>query len=292
MRKIAVPCLLALLAACGLTNHTETAGDPRVEVMSFNIRYGTADDGPDAWPRRETLVYDLIRTQDADFIGLQEALRFQIDGIREAVPGYAEIGAGRRDGREAGEYSAILYKADRWHPAEHGTFWLSDTPAVPGSTSWGNAIPRIVTWGRFVATQTGRTLWVFNTHFDHESQPSRMRSATLLASRIASRGSDAPVVVTGDFNAGEDNPAIRYLTIGEGGAPVTLVDAFRVLHPDALPAGTFNGFEGRRDGPKLDYVLVEPGIPVHRAGILRDDHGGRYPSDHFPVYAEISLPAR
>jgi endonuclease/exonuclease/phosphatase family metal-dependent hydrolase len=108
MRNLVAVFLLALLTACTLTANPDASGDARIEVLSFNIRYGTADDGPNAWPRREALVYDVIRTQDADFLGLQEALRFQIDGIREAVPGYAEIGAGREDGREAGEYSAIL----------------------------------------------------------------------------------------------------------------------------------------------------------------------------------------
>jgi endonuclease/exonuclease/phosphatase family metal-dependent hydrolase len=284
--------LSLLLAACA---GTDTAVDPisgglTVHVTSFNIRYGTADDGGDAWPHRKELVYGVIRGQDSDFVGLQEALRFQIDAIRESVPDYDAVGVGRDDGKEAGEYSAILYKSDRWRAEDSGTLWLSDTPDVPGSMTWGNEITRIATWARFVEIETGRAVWLFNTHFDHVSQPSREKSAELLASRIAQRGSDDPVIVTGDFNAGEANPAILYLKNATKRSPVTLVDTFRVAHPDEQPVGTGGGFEGLRDGPKIDYVFAEPDAKVRKAGIIRDHRNGRYPSDHFPVYAEITLP--
>lgn len=262
-----------------------------VSVLSFNIRYGTADDGENSWPRRKELVFDVIRDRNSDFVGLQEALRFQIDAIREAVPGYGEVGVGRDDGKEAGEYSAILYRQDRWKVDESGTFWLSDTPNVPGSASWGNGITRIVTFARFVEASTDRAIWVFNTHFDHQSQPSREKSAELLARRIAERDPAEPVIVTGDFNAGEDNPAVQYLTGPATGSPVRLVDTFRAVHPDADNVGTFNGFAGTSDGPKIDYVLVEPGTRVLQADIIRDEDKDRYPSDHFPVSAEIQFPA-
>jgi len=292
MKLFTTVVLVVLLVACGVSG---AAGDSRsgelsVSVLSFNIRYGTAADGVNAWPQREGMVYDVIRRQESDFVGLQEALRFQIDAIQEAVPGYREIGVGRDDGKEAGEYAAILYLSDRWSAADSGTLWLSDTPNVPGSMTWGNEITRIVTWARFVEKESGRAVWVFNTHFDHISQPSRVKSAELLASRIAKRAPRDPVIVTGDFNAGENNPAILYLKNTGNRTPVELVDTFREMHPDADAVGTGGGFEGRRDGPKIDYIFVEPGTRVREAGILRDNRDGRYPSDHFPVYAEIALP--
>jgi endonuclease/exonuclease/phosphatase family metal-dependent hydrolase len=280
-----------LLAACGTQDvpfHSST-DEATVDVLSFNIRYGTADDGPNSWPHRERLVRDVFRRQDRDFIGLQEALRFQIDAIRRSLPEYDEVGAGRDDGKEAGEYAAILYRWDRWYPTDSGTRWLSGTPEVPGSKTWGNEITRIVTWARLVEKATGRAVWLFNTHFDHVSQPSRERSAEMLASLIANRRTEDPVIVTGDFNAGEDNPAIRYLKNADNLSPVTLVDTFRVLHPETQMVGTGGGFEGRRDGPKIDYVLVEPDARVLEAAIVRDNRAGRYPSDHFPVHAKVVL---
>ncbi|GAB6164325.1 endonuclease/exonuclease/phosphatase family protein [Thermostilla marina] len=265
----------------------------RVRVLTFNIRYGTAPDGPNQWSNRKDLVVDLIERGNYDFVGLQEALRFQIDVIRRALPHFQEIGVGRDDGKQAGEYSAILYDGRRWRVVDQGTFWLSDQPNTPGSKTWGNRIPRIVTWGRFADTKSGRELYVFNTHFDHQSQPSREKSAALLAERLARLDPVRPVVVTGDFNAAEDNPAIRLLKGEAGASPVKLVDTFRVLHPEATEVGTFHGFAGGTAGGKIDYVFVDARskAKVVSAEILHDSQDGRYPSDHYPVMAEIEWPA-
>ncbi len=265
------------------------AGDEPIRVLSFNIRYGTARDGRNAWPLRRELVFDVLRRERWDFVGLQEALRFQLDEIHRAVDGFGEIGVGRDDGKQRGEYSAILYRQDRWFAQHSGTFWLSETPDVPGSKSWGNGIPRIVTWGRFVERKTRRAVWVFNTHFDHQSQPSREKSARALAASIARKTEGEPVIVTGDFNAGEDNPAMRYLLSPDSGSPVHLRDTFRVLHPKATDVGTFHGFTGRTQGDKIDYVLVDRHFEVLAADIIRFARDGRYPSDHFPVMATVRL---
>jgi endonuclease/exonuclease/phosphatase family metal-dependent hydrolase len=273
------------------------AGDSRqagtqTTVMSYNIRYGTANDGDDRWERRRPLLLDVIRTADADLIGVQEALASQIDEVLDAIPVYAVVGIGRDDGRRRGEYAGILFRASRFRVAESGTFWLSDTPDEIASTTGGNTVTRICTWARFI-DRDGRAFWHYNVHLDHESQPSRERSTALLEERIASRPAsirDEPVIVTGDFNAGEDNPAIRSLLEGADGAPGRFVDTFRVLHPDAAPVGTFTAFRPDRiDGPKIDYILVEPGTEVLSAGIIRTSRDGRFPSDHFPVVATIRL---
>lgn len=272
-----------------------SAGEP-LTVMSFNIRYGTADDGENRWTARREQLFELLRDQDADLVGLQEALGFQIQEIVEAMPGYAAVGVGRDDGRAAGEHAAILFRRARLRVAEAGTFWLSDTPELPGSRSWGNHITRICTWARFV-DRGGDAFWVYNLHLDHESQPSRERSAQLLAQRMRGRPyGDEPVVVTGDFNVGEDNAALRQL-LGEsaGGTPraaAPFVDTFRVVHPAERDVGTFTGFAfGRTSGPKIDYVLVQPDAEVLAAAILRSSRDRRYPSDHFPVTARVRLRA-
>jgi endonuclease/exonuclease/phosphatase family metal-dependent hydrolase len=268
-----------------------------MSVMTYNIRYGTAKDGENAWNLRREMLFDVIRREDADLVGLQEALDFQIQEIVGAAPGYAVVGVGRDNGLRAGEYSAILYKKDRFHVAEAGTFWFSDTPSVPGSRSWGNTITRICTWARFV-DRDGRGFWLFNVHLDHQSQPSRERSTELLRDRIAARASpNEPVVVTGDFNVGENNPAIHTL-VGRPrteppGGPAPFVDTFRILHPDEPAVGTFNGFKvGTIGSDKIDYVLVQPGTEVIRAEIIRTSRGDRYPSDHFPVVARVRLVER
>src|SRR5688572_22951926 len=277
------------LIPCSVMLASQPAPREPVTVMSFNIRYGTAKDGENAWPARRTMLFDVVREQDADLIGLQEALDEQITEIVTAIPGYAVVGVGRDDGGKAGEFSAILFRKDRFRVADAGTFWFSDTPAVPASKSWGNNITRICTWARFV-DRDGRGFWHFNVHLDHQSQPSRERSTVLLRDRIAARSTKTePVVVTGDFNVGEANPATLTMTGVSAGTP-GFVDTFRVLHRDQREAGTFNGFKfGTTGGDKIDYVFVQPGSEVLRADILRDSRDNRYPSDHFPVVARVRL---
>jgi endonuclease/exonuclease/phosphatase family metal-dependent hydrolase len=283
---------LSLLAWVVTTTsaHAQSAPLPTADlsVMSFNIRYGTANDGENRWPLRRDFLMDVVRQDNADVIGLQEALHDQIVEMTTALPAYGVIGVGRDDGKTRGEYAAILYRRDRFHVAESGTFWFSDTPSVVASTSWGNTITRICTWARLIDRQGG-AFWVFNVHLDHQSQPSRERSTTLLAERIRARTNpDEPVIVTGDFNVGETNAALPALI---GGSTPLLVDTFRRLHPDTKEVGTFTGFDAARTtGDKIDYVLVTPSVEVLKAAIVRTAKDGRLPSDHFPVTATLRLP--
>ena len=127
----------------------------------------------------------------------------------------------------------------------------------------------------------GRSFYVYNLHLDHVSQPSRERSVGLLLERIAARTPAAPVVVTGDFNTGEANPATQAML-------KIFRDTFRVMYPNAEEVGTANQFTlGRTTGEKIDYVFVEPDTEVLGAGIVRTAADGRYSSDHFPVTARI-----
>lgn len=291
--------MVALLTPSGSAGQTAPA-EPRpaaapapprepLTVMSFNIRYGTAKDGENEWAARREMLFDVVRTANADLIGLQEALDFQIDEIIAAVPTYAVVGVGRDDGAEKGEYSAILFRRDRFHVAEAGTFWLSDTPSVIASKSWGNNITRICSWARFI-DRDGRGFYHYNLHLDHQSQPSRERSTVLLRGRIDTRSIPEPVIVTGDFNVGEANPALATLTLAAGRGAPPLVDTFRVLHADVKDAGTFSGFKfGNHGTDKIDYVLVQPGTEVMAAEIVRSSRDNRYPSDHFPVTARVRL---
>lgn len=286
-------CLLVLLCLLGQIGCATTANQKPTEltVMSFNIRNGRANDGDNHWDRRKPLVCGVIREHSPDLVGIQEAFRFQLDEIVENLPEYDEIGEGRGGGTED-EYSAILYRADRFTVDQSGTFWLSETPEVV-SKHWNHFHYRICTWARLIDKPTGKAFYIFNTHFDHRSQLARINSAKLIAKRIAEREHKDPVILTGDFNAGEDNPAIGYLkgdTQDQPKPPVTMTDTFRVLYPDATVVGTGNGgFTGKRDGAKIDYILITPDIQTLDASIDQEPRDGRYPSDHYPVTARIRI---
>jgi endonuclease/exonuclease/phosphatase family metal-dependent hydrolase len=289
-RRLSLACALALASLATVAGAQSIPRDP-LQVMTFNIRYGTAKDGDNHWSARREMLFDLIRERDADLIGLQEALAFQIDEILAVAPGDAALGVGRDDAARDGEFSAILFKKNRFRVAEAGTFWFSDTPEIVASKSWGNEITRICTWARLI-DRDGFAFYLYNLHLDHQSQPSREQSTALLRQRIESRAFRSnPVVVTGDFNTGENNPALTTLVSKSPDAP--FVDTYRVLHADETVVGTFTGFKtGNTAGDKIDYVLVQPGTEVISAEIIRTSRNDRYPSDHFPVVATIRLSAR
>ncbi len=280
----AVPKLIALALAVVAPLRAQEPLELR--IMSFNIRYGAANDGVNAWPSRRDQLVALLQREASDVIGVQEGLYLQLGEIRARLPGYGGIGVGRDDGVLAGEFSAILYRTERFDIVTSGTFWFSDTPEVPGSRSWGNNVTRICTWAHLREKATNRRFWIYNVHLDHESQPSRERSVALLLERIRTRGDDDPVVVTGDFNAGEDNPAVVAMRAAG------FRDTYRAVHPGDSIVGTFHAFRGDSTGAKIDYIFAEPRAGARTASIVRDHVGGRYPSDHFPVTAVLPPLAR
>jgi endonuclease/exonuclease/phosphatase family metal-dependent hydrolase len=277
-------------AMLGRSSFAADAAPPlRVRAMTFNLRYqNNSDTDRKNWQARRGPAIELIRREAPDCVGLQEALRSQLDDLHEHLGGdYAEFGVGREDGKSRGEYSALLIRRDRWIVEESGTFWLSDTPEVPNSMTWGNRITRICTWARMREVSSGRIIHFFNTHFDHESQPSREKSAALLAQRIAARQPAGPFILAGDFNAAPDNPAITTLTNG----PLRLIDTWKSANPDVpdKESGTWQAFNGNRDGGRIDFLFVPPGTRVLDAAILHDAPEGVLPSDHFPVRATVEF---
>lgn len=256
-----------------------------ISVLTFNVRVAVPGDAPHHWEARRPLIDSFIDELAPDLVGLQEALHHQLDDLLADNPSYAAIGVGREDGTTKGEYSAVLYRRDRFVPLNSGTFWLSDTPENPGSRSWGNHYTRVCTWAHLRLEDSGETLYLFNTHLDHESQSAREKGAALILDRIAARPEPAsPVILTGDFNAGEANPAVALLRS-------VLIDTFRVMHPDAVDVGTFHGFAGTCAPDRIDAIFVSPEFKVTAAAIHRLRPEGRYLSDHEPVSATITLPS-
>lgn len=264
-----------------------------LQIMSFNIRYGTARDGRNSWKNRRELVCDIFRSHKPDIAGTQEALRFQLDEIRADLGHFGEVGVGREDGKESGEYAAILYNSRKFKICDSGTFWFSEKPHKPGSKTWGSNHPRICTWALFKEKKTGLRFYVYNVHLDHKSQKSRQKSIEMLLERIMNRKHKFPVLVTGDFNVNEKNPLIRYLkgqVPGDEGqmCPFPMRDTFRHLYPKAS-GGTFNLFLGYQYGPKIDFIFADTITQVTSAQIIRSSYKGRYPSDHFPVTASVKI---
>ena len=256
-----------------------------IKVMTFNIRYASAF-GANAWPKRRAGVVEVIREQKPGIIGTQEGLHHQLLYMDKELAEYKWIGVGREGGKR-GEFMAIFYRSDRLQPLEEKHFWLSDTPKVVGSASWGNTVKRMVTWVQFLDRKTHKEFYFWNTHFDHRSQPSREKSALLINKRVAALQTKLPVILVGDFNAvAKANRAYDTLTT-TGGFKDTFVSAKEKVNADW---NTFNSFRKTEKGKRrIDWILTKGPAKTDRTEIVLFDETKQLPSDHQPVTAIIRI---
>lgn len=286
--------ILGLILVCLTMGHNQTSTNPPLQVMTFNIRFPNPDDGFHYWPNRRDLVASMIRFNEADLVGLQEAFRSQLDDLAARLPDYEWFGVCRTSGTTTpnpdNEFSAILYRKDRFEKRQGGTFWLSETPDAAGQKGWDANLPRIVTWAEFRDKASGKTFFHFNTHFDHVGQVARRESAKLILAKIKAIAGNAPVVCTGDFNARPSDEPIQVITDPKN--PDALKDGYRITKmPHHGPTGTStNGFlfPGVPDA-RIDYIFVKNRVSVLKHAILSDSWSGLLPSDHLPVLARISI---
>lgn len=281
----AVLCTLLVVLWTGGASVARLAIAEPITVMSYNIRLDTSADGINAWPYRKDAVAQMIGPKyEGDIIGLQEVLKRQLDDIQARLPDYAWVGVGRDDGRDRGEYSPIFYRTDRFRLLATNTFWLSETPELPGSRSWDAAITRVVTWARFEDLSSGGQLMFFNTHFDHRGEQARVESSQLLLNRLVGIAGDTPFILTGDLNVQESEQAYKVL------ADSNLLDDARYVSETGHqgPTASFNDWETLRPAEsRIDYIFVGSGIGVLNHRILDDRYDGRFPSDHLPVVSDI-----
>jgi len=256
-------------------------------VMTFNIRLNIAVDSLNAWPYRKDKVASEILFHEVNLLGVQEALHIQMMDLKERLPKFKYVGGGRDDGKEKGEYSAIFYDTTRLQVIESKTFWLSQTPEVPGSKGWDAAITRIVTWAKFKDRKTGKIFFAFNTHFDHIGKEARRESAKLLLQKVADIAGKTPAIITGDFNAVPSDEPIQVIT--DRNNPLHLLNTANLSSsPHYGPTGTFNGWGPKeRDDLPIDYIFLKGSWKVKKHATISQSWGGRFASDHFAVLATL-----
>ena len=283
--------LLCLLAAALFVTTNSVADQPdestSLTAVTWNIRYDNRGDGANAWPRRADWVAEIIRREQPDVLGLQEVLLRQLDDLKETLPEYAAYSVGRDDGKQRGEHAPIFYRKERFELLDSATFWLSATPAHVGSKGWDAAITRIASWVKLKDKQTGETLYVVNTHFDHRGAQARVESAKLLIKRLHQQFADHPVVLTGDFNTTPGSAPYQALTISTDERP-TFRDAHSIsARKPTGPNSTWNGFSKMVPNRRIDFIFASAQVEVLTHHILDDQRDGRFPSDHMPVVATL-----
>lgn len=248
-----------------------------LRLATFNIRFSGGDRGKNSWENRRELVSETITKINPDLLGLQEALHRQITDLEKKHPGYAWVGVGRDDGKKAGEFSPLFYRKKKFEVLAQGTFWLSDTPDIPGSRSWESACTRVCTWAKLKQKSNGKIITVFNTHWDHRSQQAREESAKTILPHLKKPGL-GQVILMGDFNATETNPALQTLTES------SLINAYLSLYHADENRNTFHHWNGKTAGQRtIDHIFLTGTPQIKKAWIERHHRGDRWPSDHLPV---------
>jgi endonuclease/exonuclease/phosphatase family metal-dependent hydrolase len=262
---------------------TATTAAPAFELrlMTYNLRYASTQQ-PHAWPDRRPLMAGLIARVAPDVIGTQEGLHGQLRELASDLPGYDWIGLGRSGGN-SDEFCAIFFRNDRFELVAFDHFWLSDTPDVVGSITWGTRFRRMATWVRLRERATGREFELWNAHFDHEVEEARQKSAALIRDRIAQVDTSVPVVLMGDFNCAAGTSVAYDILTNDAGFTDTFVAAAERLNERL---NTYNGFElPKHDGERIDWILTRGATEVTAAAIVDYEGLPQFPSDHFPVIA-------
>lgn len=287
------PCLALVLAVSAfsfalLHVHAQQPAKPSGDalcVMTYNLRYASPKP-PNDWPTRRPLVREVIQTVSPDVMGTQEGLYEQLKDIQADLPDYDTIGLGREGGSRS-EFMMVFYRKARLEPLAFDHFWLSDTPDVIGSSTWGNSNRRMVTWVKFRDLQTKQEFYFWNTHFDHEIQQAREKSAELVRKRVEALNTKLPVLLVGDFNAAAvTNKAYKILTEGD-----FFKDTWRTAREHIGDgAATFNSFKALQiTGVRIDWILSRGNVTADKTEIVTFSRDGQFPSDHFPVVAWVRL---
>ncbi len=244
-----------------------------IRVCSFNLRNGLAFDGCNSWPCRRRATLAVLAAIDADVAGLQEAFGFQAHYLQRHLEGVGLSGDGR-SARRRGERCCVLHREATLQLLSAETRWFGDEPDMAGTRLPGASFPRVATIVELAVRDGGARFTFVDTHLDEHKDDNRVRAAAHLVEWLP----DAPAVVVGDFNAGPDSEVVRVLEA----AGLAM----------ALPAdapGTNHDFTGRTDGRRIDHILVSAHWEVLDARVVTDRPGGRLPSDHWPVVADLQL---
>lgn len=256
----------------------------KIIVGTFNIRYDNPRDTGNLWKDRAPVVSSLIRFHSFDVLGIQEGLINQLEDISKALPEYARYGKGRDDGKDGGEHSVIFYKINRFKLLKSGDFWLSETPGQPGKGWDATCCNRICSWVYLEDQTNQKKFYTFNVHYDHQGVIARRESSKLILKKIAEIAGDNPVLLTGDFNGSRESEWYQHLATSN-----LLTDVYTKVKFPYANNSSANGFRTPRGMAVIDHIFMTQQFAASKWGILTDTYFGKFPSDHFPVLAEVAL---
>ena len=254
-------------------------------IATYNLRRANNNPGEE-WSTRRELLTKCVSSIAPDIMGTQEGLFSQLCDIAKDLPELDWVGLGRQGGSRD-EFAAIFFRKDRLELLEYDHFWLSDTPELIGSATWGNIYRRITTWARFRDRRTEQQFYIWNTHLDHEVHNAQVKGANLIRERITKLNPKIPVILMGDFNLDVTSKEVYQMLIDKGGFTDTWLAAST---RKGGSRGTFNDFGAFSSGSqRIDWILFRGNISTESVEVVETTYDGRYPSDHFPVVAKLQL---
>ena len=281
MKRILLLALAALVAFPQISDARKKDSEG-LKVMSYNIRYGSAEDGTNSWKYRWPATIEMLNDVQPDVFGVQEALDFQLTHVSEMARNYKNVGVGREDGKHDGEHMAIFWNKKTVKMLKWGTFWLSETPEKP-SMGWDAACFRTATWALMKDKKTGKKFYFVNTHLDHVGKEARRLGLKLIVYRIDDINPEKyPMVLTGDFNVRPDNPCLVDLD--------KIMTSTRKIAKKTDSKGTFNGWRKDREGGVIDYIYVSGfGEVVEYETITKKYADRSFVSDHYPIMSVLKF---
>ncbi|MFD1170761.1 endonuclease/exonuclease/phosphatase family protein [Oceanobacillus caeni] len=291
-KKILIPALfftvIIIITGILFVNKLEQLTETEVKVMTYNIRFlNDRDASPHTWEERLPTITQLIEDYKPDVFGTQEAVYQQLNDLKAHLPNYKWVGVGREGGIN-GEHTAIFYNKIRFSLIEHGNFWLSDTPNEPGSKNWENKIPRIATWVKLFDKESEQQFYVFNTHFDHHSVESRIKSAKLIIEQINELNTTLPILLTGDFNSYKNSLPFK-IFINKGDFVDTWSESDNKINGDFGTVNHFYDPTGGGPNQRFDWILAKGNVSTKSIEIIVDRNNYQFPSDHYPVLANLTI---
>ena len=262
-----------------------------IKIVSFNLKHDFALAVRNRWKARRELITQLLSSSDASIIGVQELMPDMKEDLRTRLSGFRIVGQGRTR-QLANEHAAILLRADNTTLLYDQTFWLSKHPEKSGSRAYFAMFPRICTVCEVYSKELGQKIRVFNTHFDHVCGPARslgVRTILEYMHRYNLR-EKLPTILMGDLNARPGSKPVRMLS--ENRHPFTdihLTSVYSRFDTKDIH-NSYHGFRGRCKGRRpIDYIFVSDDFQIQDAYLDTSSLDGRYPSDHFPLVAVLSV---
>lgn len=283
--------LISIVAlACLLDTQVATASEP-FTCITYNIRFANPKDGKDAWPHRVDTVAAYLRK--GDILGLQEVTHGQLLDLEQRLPSFNWYGVGRDDGKQQGEYSPVFYRARLFDRIDAGTFWLSETPTIVGSTGWDAALPRVCSWVILEIKASGQIVWCASTHFDHRGKLARENSGIVLHDKAKALNGKENRILMGDFNCLSGSTPYTNILASDNARAIFEDARQRSLSQPLGPSSTFNGFNVLKPEKIIDHVFISRDIVVHDYRIENPKtSAGRFASDHLPVAVRLQIPEK